>query len=136
MFINESVRTLNLIAKLNKSSQDKYIMRPEDRFISYWGKIDRIQKTVLYDILNKLNIEYTKPSLAAEMRVSGRWNGYDNKPCIIGSKTTKAYWRKKKVNRIEFDDIYPNRSEHYKLTEDDKSFAEIIDKSDPALLPF
>ena len=122
--------------KLNKSGQDKYILRPEDRLISYWGKIDRIQKTVLYEILNKLNIEYTKPSLAAEMRVSGRWNGYDNKPCVICGKTTKAYWRKQKVHRIDFDDIYPENSYHYKLTEDDKSFEEIIDKSNPSLLPF
>lgn len=122
--------------KLNKSGQDKYILRPEDRLISYWGKIDRIQKTVLYEILNKLNIEYTKPSLAAEMRVSGRWNGYDNKPCVICGKTTKAYWRKQKVHRIEFDDIYPENSYHYKLTEDDKSFEEIIDRSEPTLLPF
>ena len=124
--------------KLNKSGQDKYILRPEDRLISYWGKIDRIQKTVLYEILNKLNIEYTKPSLAAEMRVSGRWDGYDNKPCRIGSKITKAYWRKEKVNRIDFDDICntDNNIYNYKLTEDDKSFEEIIDKSNPSLLPF
>ena len=122
--------------KERRSQQDKYIIKPEDRLISYWGKIDRIQKTVLYDILNKLNIEYTKPSLAAEMRVSGRWNGHDNKPCIICGRTTKAYWRKQKVNRIDFDDIYPNRNDNYKLTEDDKSFAEIIDKSNPELLPF
>ena len=122
--------------KFNKSGQDKYILRPEDRLISYWGKIDRIQKTVLYEILNKLNIEYTKPSLAAEIRVSGRWNGYDNKPCVICGKTTKAYWRKQKVHRIDFDDIYPENRYHYKLTEDDKSFAEIIDKSKPSLLPF
>ena len=122
--------------KERRSQQDKYIMKPEDRLIEYWGKIDRIQKTVLYEILNKLNIEYTKPSLAAEMRVSGRWDGYDNKPCRIGSKTTRGYWRKEKVNRIDFDDIYPNRNDNYKLTEDDKSFAEIVDKADPALLPF
>ena len=122
--------------KFNKSGQDKYILRPEDRLITHWGKIDRIQKTVLYEILNKLNIEYTKPSLAAEMRVSGRWNGYDNKPCRIGSKITKAYWRKENVNRIDFDDIYPENRCHYKLTEDDKSFEEIIDKSNPSLLPF
>lgn len=122
--------------KFNKSGQDKYILRPEDRLITHWGKIDRIQKTVLYEILNKLNIEYTKPSLAAEIRVSGRWNGYDNKPCVICGKTTKAYWRKQKVHRIDFDDIYPENHYHYKLTEDDKSFEEIIDKSDPTLLPF
>ena len=122
--------------KFNKSGQDKYILRPEDRLITHWGKIDRIQKTVLYEILNKLNIEYTKPSLAAEMRVSGRWDGYDNKSCRIGSKITKAYWRKKKVKRIDFDDIYPENRYHYKLTEDDKSFEEIIDKSNPSLLPF
>ena len=122
--------------KFNKSGQDKYILRPEDRLITHWGKIDRIQKTVLYEILNKLNIEYTKPSLAAEMRVSGRWDGYDNKSCRIGSKITKAYWRKKKVKRIDFDDIYPENRCHYKLTEDDKSFEEIIDKSNPSLLPF
>ena len=37
---------------------------------------------------------------------------------------------------IDFDDIYPNRNDNYKLTEDDKSFAEIVDKADPSLLPF
>jgi len=90
--------------KLNKSSQDKYIMKPEDRLIEYFGKIDRIQKTTLYSILSKLNIEYTKPSLNAEMRVSGRWNGYDNKSCKIAGSVVKGYWRKEKVDRTVFDD--------------------------------
>ena len=116
--------------KESKSSQDKYTMKPEDRLITYWGKIDRIQKTVLYEIINKLKIECTKPSLAAEMRVSGRWNGYDNKPCMIGGKTVKAYWRKEKVNRIEFDDV-TNEEDKY-----DMDNAEFYDRTNSELLPF
>ena len=87
--------------KVSLYNEGKYILKPEDRPIKYWGKIDRIQKTVLYEILNKLNIEYTKPTLAGEMKTSGLWNGYDNRPCMIGNKTTMAYWRKNKVSRSE-----------------------------------
>ena len=113
--------------KTNKSSQDKYTMKPEDRLIEYWGKIDRIQKTVLYEIISKIKIEFTKPSLAAEMRVSGRWNGYDNKPCRIAGNLVKGYWRKEKVDRTVFDEVRHNDGI-------DKS-NDYIDKSDDTL-PF
>lgn len=89
--------------KLFKSAEEKYIMKPEDRKIMYWGKIDRIQKTTLYDILRKLGIDYTNKSLAAEMQYTGIWNGWDNKSCRIGDAIVKAYWRKNKVLRTYFE---------------------------------
>lgn len=89
--------------KENKSIEGKYIMKPEDREIKFWGKIDRIRKTTLYEILNNLKIEYTKPTLAGELKITNKWNGWDNKPCNINGKSTKAYWRVDKVNRIPFD---------------------------------
>jgi predicted P-loop ATPase len=90
--------------KSSKANRDEYIMRYDDRPIKFYGKIDRIQKTVLYNILNKLGFEFTKPSLAAEMRASNIWNGYDNKSCRIGNSMAKAYWRKEKIKRDMFID--------------------------------
>lgn len=87
-----------------KVNDDKYIMKAEDRLIQYYGKIDRIQKTDLYKIISKLDIEFTKPSLAAEMRASKKWNGYDNKSCRIDDRIVKAYWRKEKVDRKLFEE--------------------------------
>ena len=43
--------------KEEKSIKGEYIMKPDDREILYWGKIDRIQKTILYEILGKLKID-------------------------------------------------------------------------------
>lgn len=88
--------------KQMKANRNEYIMKPEDREIKFWGKIDRIQKTVLYDILNKLKFDYTKTTLANEIKQTYIWDGYDNKPCNINGKSIKAYWRKEKIDRIPF----------------------------------
>lgn len=98
--------------KLNKAVRDEYIIKPEDREIRWWGKIDRIQKTTLYDILNKIHIEYTKPTLAAELKISGEWNGSDNKPCRINGKLVKAYWRVIPVNRTNYIEKVSNESQN------------------------
>ena len=89
-------------AKMEKSNRGEYIMQPKDKKITYWGKIDRIRKTTLYEIINKLNIDFTKPSLSAELKFTGIWEGCDNKPCTICGKSVKAYWRKSKEERLVF----------------------------------
>ena len=97
--------------KENKSRAGEYIMKADDREIEYWGKIDRIQKTILYDILNKLHIDYTKPTLAAEMKLTERWKGCDNEPCNLNGRTIKGYFRVNKIERIKrnFDDQSDNQ---------------------------
>ena len=92
--------------KYAKSLKDEYIMKTDDRKIEYWGKIDKIQKTLLYSILDKLNIDYTKPTLAAEMKLTGIWKGCNNEPCRLNGKLIKAYFRDEKIERIKrnFDD--------------------------------
>ena len=92
--------------KYAKSLRDEYIMKPEDRRITTFGKINIIQKTKLYKILNKLNIDYTKPSLRAELEYSGKWDG-----CLKGKDIKKihgimvrAYWRKENSPHIKFTD--------------------------------
>lgn len=84
-----------------KSRAGEYIMKADDREIEYWGKIDRIQKTILYDILNKLHIDYTKPTLAAEMKLTERWKGCDNEACRLNGRNIKGYFRIDKVDRIK-----------------------------------
>lgn len=98
--------------KENKSRGGEYIMKADDREIEYWGKIDRIQKTILYDILNKLHIDYTKPTLAAEMKLTERWKGCDNEPCNLNGRTIKGYFRVNKIERIKrnFDDQSDNQT--------------------------
>ena len=98
--------------KENKSRAGEYIMKADDREIEYWGKIDRIQKTILYDILNKLHIDYTKPTLAAEMKLTERWKGCDNEPCNLNGRTIKGYFRVNKIERIKrnFDDQSDNQT--------------------------
>ena len=98
--------------KENKSRAGEYIMKADDREIEYWGKIDRIQKTILYDILNKLHIDYTKPTLAAEMKLTERWKGCDNEPCNLNGRSIKGYFRFNKIERIKrnFDDQSDNQA--------------------------
>lgn len=96
-------------AKLAKSMRDEYIMKPEDKSIKFWGKIDRIQKTTLYEIIDKLHVDYTKPTLASELKLTNRWNGCDNESCRIGKRVVKAYWRKEKTDRVVF--AYSNTSD-------------------------
>ena len=93
-----------IYAKISKSEEDKYIMRPEDKLIKYFGKIDRISKKTLYDILDKLRFEYTKVSLNAEMRYSGKWNGWNRgqNACRINQQLINAYWRKDKSEVSKF----------------------------------
>lgn len=87
--------------KESKARRDEYVMKPEDRYIKWYGKIDRIRKTTLHEILDKLKFEYTKTSLRAEMKTSGRWNGCEgNQICKIGKISYNAYWRKEKEQRI------------------------------------
>lgn len=95
-----------------KSRAGEYIMKADDREIEYWGKIDRIQKTILYDILNKLHIDYTKPTLAAEMKLTERWKGCDNEPCNLNGRTIRGYFRVNKIERIKrnFDDQNDNQT--------------------------
>lgn len=93
--------------KIAKSLKNDYILKPGDRKIKYWGKIDRIQKTILYQILDKLNFEYTKPSLAAELKITGKWKGMNNNErCYTGEKVICGYFRINKEERVKytFDD--------------------------------
>ncbi len=93
-----------IYTKISKSEEDKYIMRPEDKLIKYFGKIDRISKKTLFDILDRLRFEFTKVSLNAEMRYSGRWNGWcrGKNVCRINKQTINAYWRKNKSGVSKF----------------------------------
>ena len=93
--------------KIAKSLKNDYILKPGDRKIKYWGKIDRIQKTILYQILDILNFEYTKPSLAAELKITGKWKGMNNNErCYTGEKVICGYFRINKEERVKytFDD--------------------------------
>lgn len=92
--------------KIRKSAEDKYIIRPEDRPIKYFGKINRIPKKTLYDILDKLSFEYTKVSFNAEIRYSGKWNGWQrgNNICRINGTLVNAYWRIDKSDLNEYTD--------------------------------
>jgi predicted P-loop ATPase len=88
--------------KLKKSHEGNIILQPSDKMITKYGKIDRISKSQLYEILNKIGFEWTKPSLNAELRYSGKWNGLEKgkTTCRINGKVENAYWR---INRWECD---------------------------------
>ena len=81
--------------KLKNAKEGKYILSPKDNLIVKFGKINRISKKDLFYILDKLGFEWTKVSLNAEMRYSGRWNGWKrgNNSCKINGSMINAYWR-------------------------------------------
>ena len=81
--------------KLKNAKEGKYILTPKDNLIVKFGKINRISKKDLFYILDKLGFEWTKVSLNAEMRYSGRWNGWKrgNNACKINGSLINAYWR-------------------------------------------
>jgi len=90
--------------KKNLVIDGKYIMKSEDILITKFGKINRISKKELYDILDKLKFEWTRQSLNAEMRYSGKWNGcYRNKMCRINGIMVNAYWRINEDKIINFN---------------------------------
>lgn len=82
--------------KLKRYKEGKYTLTPKDKLISKYGKINRISKKQLYDILDKLHFEYTKITLNAEIRYRGTWNGWENTNhnCRINGLVINAYWRK------------------------------------------
>lgn len=81
--------------KKQKFDEGKYIMQPEDVIITKFGKINRIEKKQLYEILDKTGFEWTKQSLNAEIRYSKRWNGHTkgHNMCRINGTLFNAYWR-------------------------------------------
>lgn len=93
-----------IYTKQSRAREDKYIMRPEDRFVKYYGKINRISKKTLFDILDKLKFEYTKVTLNAEIRYNGKWNGWKrgNNACVINHCLINAYWRIESKDVIKF----------------------------------
>lgn len=93
--------------KLEKSKKGEYVLKPEDKLIQYWGKINRISKNKLYSLLDKLNIDYTKPSLNAEFRDSQKWNGWNQgkRQCRIDNILVNAYWRIEESSLCKFDFI-------------------------------
>lgn len=92
--------------KTTKSYNGEYILKPEDQLIQYWGKIDRISKNKLYILLAKLKIEFTKPSLNAEMRSSGKWYGWEqnHRQCRIDHNLVSGYWRRDKTDLVSYND--------------------------------
>ena len=90
--------------KLKKSKEGNIILQPSDKMITKFGKIDRISKSQLYEILNKIGFEWTKPSLNAELRYSGIWNGIEKTKhmCRINGKIENAYWR---ISESEIEDL-------------------------------
>jgi len=91
--------------KYSKSLKGEYIMKPEDRLIETYGKINAIRKTDLYAILSRLNMDYTKPTLRSEIEYSKRWNGYlkDHDVYKINGLSQRAYWRKNLCGRTKFN---------------------------------
>lgn len=87
-----------------KIKNENYVLKPDDRKISLYGKINKISKKQLYDILNKLNFEWTKPTLNSEMKYSDKWEGATRGKhvCRINGILTNAYWRKEQQNICKF----------------------------------
>ena len=94
-------------SKLKLVNEGKYTLTPRDRKITHYGKIDRISKKQLYDILNSLKFDYTKTSFNAEMRYSGIWNGWKrgNHICNILGINVNAYWRVKPEQIVDIKSI-------------------------------
>lgn len=86
-------------------NQDKYIWKPEDEYITSFGKINLIKKTDLYYILSKIDLEYTKPTLRSELEFSGIWNGClkDKDTKFINGRTIRAYWRKNEEEHVNIN---------------------------------
>ena len=96
--------------KLKNAKEGKYILTPKDNLIVKFGKINRISKKDLFYILDKLGFEWTKVSLNAEMRYSGRWNGWKrgNNSCKINGSLINAYWR---IENTELKDFVYSRED-------------------------
>lgn len=120
-----------IMEKECKFADGKYTMLPEDIRITKFGKINRIAKAQLYDIIKKIGYEFTKQSLNAEIRYSKRWNGMEKgrNACQINGSLINAYWRKDEENIQDFN--YPTMLKA--IIVDNKSNEEEIDKNE---LPF
>lgn len=96
--------------KLKNAKEGKYILTPKDNLIVKFGKINRISKKDLFYILDKLGFEWTKVSLNAEMRYSGRWNGWQRgkNACKINGSLINAYWR---IENTELKDFVYGRED-------------------------
>lgn len=101
--------------KLEQAKKNNYILTPNDKLIRYYGKINRIKKKDLFDILNKLGFEYTKVSLNAEMRYCEKWNGWKrgNNVCRIQGHVVNAYWRidESEIKKFEYRKPVPEQED-------------------------
>lgn len=80
---------------LQNFKNDKYTPKPEDKYFTHYGRVDKWPVTMLYSILNKLDLSYTSQSLKNELKFD---NVFEYKNAHIkydkGQKVMKCFVRR------------------------------------------
>ena len=89
---------------------EHYTQRPEDVYYRFYGKVDRWPITSLYNLLDRLGIDYTKQSLANEIRYG---NEFERKYIRFGDKTLYALMRKTQTKLTKIiNDYYESEKDN------------------------
>ena len=92
-------RNLELIALRNKEG---YVMKPDDLEYVCYGQIDKWPITLLYELLYKLNINYTKQSLNNELEYSNEFVKKYARCQMKNGETCAAWCRKEDTPTHKF----------------------------------
>lgn len=91
--------------------KDGYVMRAEDIKYTHYGQIDRWPVSILYTLLDKLGIKYTKQSLTNELEYS---NEFERKyaRCKMNNNNNCLAWCRTEYTPVnKFNDTNNNESE-------------------------
>lgn len=83
-------------------NKEGYVMKPDDIKYTCYGQIDRWPVTLLYDLLNKLGIKYTKQSLRNELEYANEFVKKKAQCIMNNNKVCDAWCRKEDTPTNKF----------------------------------
>jgi len=93
------------------SIKEGYVMKPEDIKYTCYGQIDRWPVTLLYDLLYKLGIGYTKQSLNNELKYANEFVKKKARCPMKNGETCDAWCRTEDTPVNKFNGTIDNESE-------------------------
>ena len=94
-------------------NKEGYVMKPDDIKYTCYGQIDRWPVTLLYDLLNKLGIKYTKQSLRNELEYANEFVKMKARCVMNNNKVCDAWCRKEDtpINKFKTEIFFEDESE-------------------------
>lgn len=83
-------------------NKEGYVMKPDDIKYTCYGQIDRWPVTLLYDLLNKLGIKYTKQSLRNELEYANEFVKIKARCVMNNNKVCDAWCRQEDTPTHKF----------------------------------